>query len=184
MHSFNASLHFDRALWKEDIAGSQAYARALGRAQLLSSEQVDSLVAGLASVAKEWEAGEFQEAPSDEDIHSANERRLAHYVGKDLAGRLHTGRSRNDQVATDMRLWLRNAVRADIVSLKAFLTVFADRAESELQHLMPGYTHLQVSCVALELCHHLMCNINCVGNADWLLDCSVGRAAKHRPHGI
>jgi hypothetical protein len=98
MEQFNASLPYDKRMWKQDIQGSIAYAAALGRAGLLKPEEVKQLQDGLALVAKEWEAGTFEEKPGDEDIHTANERRLTELVGA-VGGKLHTGRSRNDQVS-------------------------------------------------------------------------------------
>lgn len=102
MEQFNASLPYDKRMWKQDIQGSIAYAAALGRAGLLKPEEVKQLQDGLALVAKEWEAGTFEEKPGDEDIHTANERRLTELVGA-VGGKLHTGRSRNDQVRTPMQ---------------------------------------------------------------------------------
>lgn len=142
MEKFNASINFDRRLWRVDIAGSQAYARAIGRAGILTQDEVDALVAGLAQVAAEWERGEFVIEASDEDIHTANERRLTELIGA-VAGKLHTGRSRNDQVATDVRLWLRDEIAALRGYLQDLIRVAVDRAENEIEILMPGYTHLQ-----------------------------------------
>ncbi|KAI8930140.1 argininosuccinate lyase [Entophlyctis helioformis] len=142
MDAFNASLRFDRRLWRADIRGSQAYARALAAQGLLSPAECGSLVAGLDSVAAEWAAGTFAPLPSDEDIHTANERRLAELVGP-VAGKLHTGRSRNDQVATDMRLWLRREATALLAHLHSLIRVAVARAAAEVDVLMPGYTHLQ-----------------------------------------
>ncbi len=109
MEAFDASIGFDRRLWRADIAGSQAYARALGAAGLLTEAEAGEIVDGLARVAAEWEAGAFRIQPGDEDIHTANERRLTELIGA-AAGKLHTGRSRNDQVATDIRLWMRSEI--------------------------------------------------------------------------
>ncbi|KAJ3152623.1 hypothetical protein HDU89_001316 [Geranomyces variabilis] len=142
MQSFNESLRFDRRMWKADIVGSQAYAAALARAGILTAAERDTLVSGLDKVGEEWESGAFVALPTDEDIHTANERRLGDFVGA-VAGKLHTGRSRNDQVATDMRLWLRDEAE----KLKRFLVEFIGaavvRAEREIDVIMPGYTHLQ-----------------------------------------
>lgn len=142
MESFNASIPFDKRLWRADIAGSQAYAKALVRTGLLTAEEGDAIVAGLDEVAAEWAEGRFVLETNDEDIHTANERRLTELIG-DTAGKLHTGRSRNDQVATDMRLWLRE----EIVLLRRHLHRLIDgavaRAAAEIDLLMPGYTHLQ-----------------------------------------
>ncbi|KAI9207072.1 L-Aspartase-like protein [Polychytrium aggregatum] len=142
MEAFNASLSFDQRMWKADIVGSQAYAKALAKQGIITSEERDALVQGLGKVAKEWETKSFQVKPSDEDIHTANERRLGELVGS-VAGKLHTGRSRNDQVATDMRLWLRDEARVLLGHLYDLIRVAVDRAESEIDIIMPGYTHLQ-----------------------------------------
>ena len=142
MEEFNASIGFDWRLWQADIRGSQAYARALARAGLLTEEEAARVVAGLERVADEWRADRFVIQAGDEDIHTANERRLTELIGA-VAGKLHTGRSRNDQVATDLRLWLREALLARAEQLRRLIGVATDRAESELDLLMPGYTHLQ-----------------------------------------
>ena len=106
MEKFNASIPFDKQLWSVDLHGSREYARALARAGILTTAEADALVEGLTAVEAEWASGSFVIVPSDEDIHMANERRLSELIGP-VAGKLHTGRSRNDQVATDVRLWLR-----------------------------------------------------------------------------
>jgi argininosuccinate lyase len=142
MEQFNASIGFDRQLWQADIRGSQGYARALARAGLLTEAEASQLVAGLEQVAEEWAQGTFQIVEGDEDIHTANERRLTELVGS-VGGKLHTGRSRNDQVATDVRLWLRDAITGLRAYLQQLIAVAADRAEAEIDLLMPGYTHLQ-----------------------------------------
>ena len=142
MEEFNASISFDRRLWQADIRGSQAYAHALARAGLLTANETDQIVAGLERVADEWRAGQFDIKAGDEDIHTANERRLTELIGP-VAGKLHTGRSRNDQVATDLRLWLREELLARAQQLRTLIEVAAERAESEIDLLMPGYTHLQ-----------------------------------------
>ena len=142
MEQFNASIGFDRQLWQADIRGSQAYARALGRAGLLTEREVEQLVTGLDQVAEEWAQGTFTLVEGDEDIHTANERRLTELVGT-VGGKLHTGRSRNDQIATDVRLWLREAVTGLRGYLQQLIGVAVDRAEAEIDLLMPGYTHLQ-----------------------------------------
>ncbi|ORZ32052.1 argininosuccinate lyase [Catenaria anguillulae PL171] len=144
MHAFNASIHFDKRMWAADITGSQAYAKALARTGLISQQECDLLVSGLAQVGQEWANGSFAIDPvADEDIHTANERRLSEIIGKDVAGKLHTGRSRNDQVATDMRLWLRDAVSEIKTLVVQVVQVLAERAEAEIDVIMPGYTHLQ-----------------------------------------
>lgn len=142
MERFNASIGFDQRMWRADIRGSQAYARALVGAGIVSAHEAASLVAGLQQVAEEWESGRFQIQPGDEDIHTANERRLGEVAGP-VAGKLHTGRSRNDQVATDTRLWLRDEIDGLTPFLLDLITVTVNRAEQEMDLLMPGYTHLQ-----------------------------------------
>jgi len=142
MERFNASIGFDWRLWAADIEGSIAYAKALQRTGLLTAEERDQLIQGLEAVEREFKAGEFDIRTSDEDIHTAVERRLGELTGE-VAGKLHTGRSRNDQVATDLRLYLMweiPGLRQQLVELqKAVL----DRAEQHLDVIMPGYTHLQ-----------------------------------------
>ena len=143
MEKFNASLPFDKRMWQADITGSQAYAKALALSKIITDAERDTLVDGLARVGMEWENGTFDIKPSDEDIHTANERRLGELVGS-VAGKLHTGRSRNDQVATDMRLWLREEATKLLSYLKELIAVAVSRAETEIDVIMPGYTHLQV----------------------------------------
>jgi len=142
MEAFDASIGFDRRLWRADIAGSQAYARALGAAGLLTEAEAGQIVDGLARVAAEWEAGAFRVQPGDEDIHTANERRLTELIGA-AAGKLHTGRSRNDQIATDVRLWLRDEIDRLAQYLRQLMGVAVERAAHEIDLLMPGYTHTQ-----------------------------------------
>jgi argininosuccinate lyase len=144
MVQYNESIYFDKVLFKQDILGSIAFARANAKSGIISQAEFKKIEQGLLEVQKEWEAGTFQIVPGvDEDIHTANERRLGEIIGKDVAGKLHTGRSRNEQIATDMRMWLRDELRTIEEHLKAFLNVIAARAEKEIDHIMPGYTHLQ-----------------------------------------
>lgn len=142
MEKFNESLPFDKRMWAEDIQGSKAYARALSKAGVLTAEEADTIIEGLTSVGKEWESGAFEIKQGDEDIHTANERRLSEIIGP-LGGKLHTGRSRNDQVATDTRLWLYNQLLDIRIALRELIRVAADRAEAEVDVIMPGFTHLQ-----------------------------------------
>ena len=144
MVSYNESIYFDRAIYSEDIRGSVAFARANSEIGMLTPDEFDAIERGLNQVLLEWEEGRFEIKPGlDEDIHTANERRLGEIIGKGIAGKLHTGRSRNDQVATGMRLWLREQLRAMEGHLVALLQVTTSRASSEIDVLMPGYTHLQ-----------------------------------------
>ena len=142
MEEFNDSIGFDQRLWAVDISGSQAYARALGRAGMISAGEVDEIVTGLDAVHAEWAAGSFALKSGDEDIHTANERRLTELIGR-VAGKLHTGRSRNDQVATDVRLWLRAEIAGLRRHLHTLIEIVVGRAAGELEILRPGYTHLQ-----------------------------------------
>jgi argininosuccinate lyase len=143
MVAYNESLPYDRVLYSQDIAGSIAWARANHQRGILTAEELDTIVQGFKKVSKEWENGTFQVKPADEDIHTANERRLGEVIGTGIAGKLHTGRSRNEQIATDMRLWLRDELRKLQSYLKDLLRVIAARAENDIEHVMPGYTHLQ-----------------------------------------
>jgi argininosuccinate lyase len=138
----NASLAFDIRMVGEDIDGSQAWAGALAGAGVLSDEEANTLVEGLERVRTRFERGEFEPEPTDEDIHTAVERLLTEEVGA-LAGALHTGRSRNDQVATDFRLWTMRACRKLQEMLDGYATAVLDCALKALEDPMPGYTHLQ-----------------------------------------
>lgn len=140
--AFNRSLPFDQRLAREDVAGSTAWAGALGRAGVLNREETDRILAGLGTIAAEIESKRFVLAEADEDIHTAVERHLGELIGP-LAGKLHTGRSRNDQVATDLRLWLLNTLpKLDAAAAGLQATLIA-RAETDRDVPMPGYTHLQ-----------------------------------------
>jgi len=142
MHEFNQSLKYDQRMHSADIRGSIAYAKGLTRVGILTSEEETKIVDGLKAVGKEWETGQFVPQPDDEDIHTANERRLSELIGP-LGGKLHTGRSRNDQVATDMRIWLLDNITEVETALKGLIRVIVERADKEADYIMPGYTHLQ-----------------------------------------
>ncbi|EXL88958.1 argininosuccinate lyase [Fusarium oxysporum f. sp. conglutinans race 2 54008] len=144
MVTFNESLPFDKALHEADVRGSITYAKALLQLDLLTDEELSEITTGLEAVEKEWADGKFVIHPAvDEDIHTANERRLAELIGPTIAGKLHTGRSRNEQIATDLRLWVRAQLDGLSEQLRAALTVCAARAKAEVDVLMPGYTHFQ-----------------------------------------
>ncbi len=138
----NASFSFDWRLYAADIRGSIAYAQALERAALVTQGERETLNAGLKLVQAEFEAGTFEAKESDEDIHTAVERRLGELVGP-VAGKLHTGRSRNDQVATDVRLFVIDAIHAIQSEIRQVQRAIVESAEQHLDVLMPGYTHLQ-----------------------------------------
>jgi len=142
MERFNASFPFDRRLYREDIEGSLAYARAIERAGVLTAAESAAIQDGLRQVLAEFEAGAFVEQPGDEDIHTAVERRLRELIGP-VAGKLHTGRSRNDQVATDLRLYLRRELRLRRAELRGLQEAALALAERHLDVVLPGYTHVQ-----------------------------------------
>jgi argininosuccinate lyase len=144
MVAYNESINFDKIFYKQDILGSIAFARANHKGGMLTRAEFEQIEQGLRAVQKEWDEGRFEiQHGADEDIHTANERRLGEIIGKEVAGKLHMGRSRNDQVATDMRMWLRDSLRQIDAMLVHFLKVLADRAQGEIEYIMPGYTHLQ-----------------------------------------
>ncbi len=140
--NLNTSLLVDQRLAIQDVEGSLAWANALHRAGLLTDKEHASISLGLVTIKAEFSSGRFAFAPSDEDIHTAVERRLTELVG-DAAGKLHTGRSRNDQVATDFRLWMLGAIPALDIALKELQSALVEQAEKAGETLMPGYTHLQ-----------------------------------------
>jgi argininosuccinate lyase len=142
MARFNNSYPFDSRMWDEDIRGSMAWARQLAAAGVLTAAEHDTLLRGLEQVRAEFAGGRFQPQPDDEDIHTAVERRLGELVGP-VAGKLHTGRSRNDQVATDARLWTLGAIGRVDAALRELQAALLAQAEAAGDALMPGYTHLQ-----------------------------------------
>lgn len=142
MEKFNESMWFDKRMWAQDIRGSIAYAKAIGKVGIITDEEVQLLVKGLGDVHKEWEEGKFEIKPGDEDIHTANERRLTEIIGP-TGGKLHTGRSRNDQVATDTRLWTVEAERGVLKDMATLLAAAAEVSKEHIDVLMAGYTHLQ-----------------------------------------
>lgn len=139
---FNDSFHFDWRLYDADIRGSIAYARALGRAGILSPDEVQAIERGLEEVRDEFARGAFVPQPHDEDIHTAVERRLYELIGAP-AHKLHTGRSRNDQVATDTRLFVMGAIERTHSAIGHLQSAIVQQAEQHLDLLMPGYTHLR-----------------------------------------
>jgi argininosuccinate lyase len=150
----NASIGFDRRLWPQDIRGSKAHAAALASAGVLSSDELDRIRAGLDEVAGELEAGEFPFEAGDEDIHMAIERRLTELIGP-VGGKLHTGRSRNDQVATDLALFVREHAERGVELTRALMARLLELAEAHADWAMPGYTHLQRA-QPVHLGHHLL----------------------------
>src|ERR687889_772709 len=150
----NASIPFDIRLAPYDIQGSIAHARMLGERGIIPLEEVEDLVRGLRSVLEEVGSGRFSWALSDEDVHTAVERRLRELVG-DVALKLHTGRSRNDQVALDLRLFVRDAAERISSGVLAAMRALVEVAEANRDLVLPGYTHLQRAQPIL-LSHHLL----------------------------
>ena len=142
MWKFNASISFDQRLYEADIQGSKAYAKAIAEAGLITAEEHESLLEGLENVLGEFETGAFELKAEDEDIHTAVERRLGELIGP-VAGKLHTGRSRNDQVATDLRLYLMDVLAHLDQALALLQKAIVVKAEAHLDVIMPGYTHVQ-----------------------------------------
>jgi len=154
MREINASIPFDKALWRQDIAASKAHAAMLGACGIVSSEDAKAIEHGLDQVAAEFERDGVPEDWALEDIHMTVESRLAELIGP-AAGRLHTARSRNDQVATDFRLWVRDAIDQADAGLEALQQALVARADEHAESIMPGFTHLQTA-QPVTLGHHLM----------------------------
>jgi argininosuccinate lyase len=138
----NSSLPVDQRLALQDVDGSCAWADALHKAGILTDKEHASISLGLSAIREEFSSGRFSFAPSDEDIHTAVERRLMELIGE-AAGKLHTGRSRNDQVATDFRLWMLEAIPTLTAAIQDLQSALVEQAELAGETLMPGYTHLQ-----------------------------------------
>ena len=153
-HALNRSLDVDRRLWPHDVAQSRAHARMLAARGIIEDADRDALLAGLDAVEVELRDGTFPFQENDEDIHMAVERRLTEIAGP-VGGKLHTARSRNDQVATDLALWLKEACSASEDACAALAGVLADAAEAHLDWALPGYTHLQRG-QPVYLSHHLL----------------------------
>jgi len=154
MERLNTSVDIDSELWREDIAGSIAHARGLGRAGVLGAGEAEAIIGGLEQIRGEIERGEFAWDRKKEDVHMNIEARLRDVVGP-VGGKLHTGRSRNDQVATDLRLWTRRQCQEMLTAVEQLASAILDRASSEIELLMPAYTHLQRAQPS-RLSHHLM----------------------------
>jgi len=161
MEEINASIGFDQRLYKQDIAGSIAHATMLAQVGILTQEDRDAIVTGLKAVEQEIETNSFTFSRSLEDIHMNVESRLKELIG-DPAGRLHTARSRNDQVATDFKLYVRDAIDTFLAQIKALQLVLVKRAEEEVATIMPGFTHLQ-NAQPVTLGHHLLAYVEMLG---------------------
>jgi argininosuccinate lyase len=154
MREINASIPFDKRLWKQDIVGSKAHVAMLAARNIVSREDAESISGGLDTIAAEYAVNGVPVNMALEDIHMVTESRLAELIGP-AAGRLHTARSRNDQVATDFKLWVRDAIDEVDAGLVALQHALLDRAEEHVEAVMPGFTHLQ-SAQPVTLGHHLM----------------------------
>ena len=154
MREINASIPFDKRLWKQDIAGSKAHVAMLAKQGIVDDEDAQAITEGLNRIAAEYEANGVPVNLDLEDIHMVTESRLAELIGP-AAGRLHTARSRNDQVATDFRLWVRDAMDEVMAGLAGLQQALLARAEEHADAVMPGFTHLQ-SAQPVTLGHHLM----------------------------
>lgn len=175
MERLNASINFDKRLYRQDITGSKAHAAMLVRQGILSPEDEAAIQKGLDQVLAEVEAGQMEWRLDLEDIHTHVESRLAEIIGA-AAGRLHTGRSRNDQVATDLRLWVMDAGRSLDKTLMEYQQALVGLAENNVDTLMPGYTHLQRA-QPVVLAHHLLAYVEMAWrDRARLADC-LGRAA-------
>ncbi|WP_372055025.1 argininosuccinate lyase [Tistrella mobilis] len=161
MQEINASIDFDKRLYAQDIAGSRAHARMLGARGILSAEDVAAIEGGLDQVLAEIEGGNFPFSRELEDIHMNVEARLTEIIG-DAGKRLHTGRSRNDQVATDFRLWLRDMLDRFDGQLRDLQAALIERAEQHAETVMPGFTHLQTA-QPVTFGHHLLAYVEMFG---------------------
>jgi len=164
----NSSLEFDRRLWPQDIAASRAHARMLGAREVIPQEDVETLLGGLDTIEAELEAGRFPFLPADEDIHMAIERRLIELLGP-VGGKLHTARSRNDQVVTDLALYVRQQSQLAGRGVAALMAALLRRAREHVDWPMPAYTHLQRA-QPVYLGHHLLAYF-------WMLDRDAQRFA-------
>ncbi|WP_298332889.1 argininosuccinate lyase [Asticcacaulis sp.] len=161
MQAINVSIEVDKRLWAQDIAGSRAHAAMLAKQGIISAEAAEEIDAGLQTIIGEIEAGSFPFRAEYEDIHMNVEARLRELIGA-TAGRLHTARSRNDQVATDFRLWVRDRVDYTIAQLRDLQKALVTRAEDYADALMPGFTHLQPA-QPVTFGHHLMAYVEMFG---------------------
>ena len=167
VQSYTASIAADILLFRQDIAGSQAHARMLGQRRIIDPKDAEQIIGGLDQIAAEIERGEFELREELEDIHTHVEARLAELIGADAAGRLHTARSRNDQVALDTRMFVRDALVQAIGGIRALQTALIELAERHIDVYLPGYTHLQRAQPVL-FAHHLLAYVE-------MLDRDAGR---------
>ncbi|AFZ27175.1 argininosuccinate lyase [Cylindrospermum stagnale PCC 7417] len=177
---FNASIGFDIELIEYDLTGSQAHAKMLAHTGIISPEEGEQLVAGLEQIRQEYRQGKFHPGIDAEDVHFAAEHRLTEIVG-DVGKKLHTARSRNDQVGTDTRLYLRDQIQQIRQQLREFQRVLLDIAEKNVETLIPGYTHLQRA-QPVSLAHHLLAYYQ-MAQRDWERLADVSRRVNISPLG-
>ena len=180
MERFSSSVHVDGKLFREDVRGSIAHARMLGRQGIISAGEAEQLVKGLEQIGQELEAGTFTLDPALEDVHTNIERRLFELVGA-VAGKLHTGRSRNDQIATDFLLWLRARAAELRGALAGLRGALLERAGREVDVVLPGYTHLQRA-QPVRLAHHWLAHAEALSRDDGRLRDARARMT-HSPLG-
>ncbi|MCB1497476.1 MAG: argininosuccinate lyase [Bauldia sp.] len=161
MEEINASIDFDKKLFPNDIAASKAQARMLGARGIIAADDAEKILEGLDTILREFEAGKFTFSRSLEDVHTHVEARLIELVGP-AGGRLHTARSRNDQVATDLRLWVRDAIDAIDAGLAGLQKALAEKALEHAATVMPGFTHLQTA-QPVTFGHHLLAYVEMIG---------------------
>src|SRR4030081_1510098 len=170
MEEINASIDVDRHLYRQDIAASKAHAAMLAKQGIIAAEDARAIARGLDTILSEIEGGKLELKRALEDIHMNVESRLAELIGP-AAGRLHTARSRNDQVATDFRLWIRDAIDGLGVALSGLIGALIDRAEEHAATIMPGFTHLQLA-QPVTFGHHLLAYVEMLGrDRGRLADC-------------
>ena len=172
----NESLSVDRRLWREDIDGSRAHARMLGACGIVPADDAAAILSGLDQIAAEMESGAFVFVPSDEDIHTAVERRLTEIAG-DAGRRLHTARSRNDQTATDTLMWIRRHCEAQAGAMRDLGGVLIAQAERHVETIVPGYTHLQRA-QPVRLAHHLLAYVWMLGRDRTRLAAAIDATAE------
>ena len=177
---FNASIGFDIQLIEYDLTGSQAHAKMLAKTGVIPPEEGEQLVNGLEMIRQEYRRGEFNPGIEEEDVHFAVEHRLTQLVG-DVAKKLHTARSRNDQVGTDTRLYLRDQIQQIRTQLRQFQQVLLNLAQENVETLIPGYTHLQRA-QPLSLAHHLLAYFE-MAQRDWVRLGDVLRRVNVSPLG-
>ncbi len=180
VEAFTASVEFDQRLYAQDIAGSIAHATMLNQAGILSNSEKELIITGLQEIKLEIEKGDFQWSVALEDVHMNIEARLTAKIG-DAGKKLHTGRSRNDQVATDMRLYLREEIKQIQTGLTRLQTTLVDIAEQEFDTILPGYTHLQVA-QPITFGHHMLAWFEMLlRDGERLADCQ--KRVNHMPLG-